>query len=165
MSKVQWLWLRLIPPTSVVGSDTCNSQIPLVFSHEKYFLISSLLLEGFRRYHYFFMAVSFYGLIYTPRTSLDQHSNRPTLSRCFSKRWAVSILCRRCSSSMTRSVSRAWCGRNSLTRWWMWMNNRLRSSTLAVRWGESGHRTSRSSKSRKLTNSEWFSLRNSRFLS
>jgi len=39
------------------------------------------------------------------------------------------------------------------------------SSTFSARLGESGHWISRSSKSRKLTNNEWLSLRNSRRLS
>lgn len=85
-----------------------------------------------------------------------------TLSKCFWKRWAVSILCLRWSSIITLRVSLAWCGRNSLRRWWIWMNKRLRSSTFSARRGESGHWTSKSSKSRKLTSKEWFNFRSSR---
>lgn len=107
------------------------------------------------------MDIQYDGSTEVPRYSLK----RLTLSKCFWKRTAVSMRCRLCISIITRSVSRAWCGRNSLSRWWMWINSKLKSSTFSARFGESGHRTRRSRRSRKLTSSEWFSFRSSRRLS
>lgn len=88
-----------------------------------------------------------------------------TLSICFCSLIVVSFLCLRCKSNMTRTVSRAWWGRNSFNKWCMCIKSRLMSSTFSARLGESGHWINRSSKSRKLTNNEWLSFRNSRRLS
>ena len=71
----------------------------------------------------------------------------------------------RCTISITRSVSRAWCGRNSLMRWCMWMNSRFMSSIFSSLFGDSGHFIRISIRSRKFTNTEWFNFLSSFFLS
>ena len=85
-----------------------------------------------------------------------------TCSRCLRKRSAVSSRCRFCTSIITRSVSRAWCGRNSLMRWWIWMKRRVRSSIFSVRFAESGSLINMSRRSRKLMTIEWLSFLSSR---
>lgn len=77
----------------------------------------------------------------------------------------VSTLWRFCNSIITLNVSLAWCGLNSLSRWWMWINKRLRSSTFSALLGESGQCTKRSNRSKKFTSREWFSFFNSLRLS
>lgn len=77
----------------------------------------------------------------------------------------ASKVCLRCISIMTLSVSRAWCGLNSFKRWWIWMNNKLRSSTFSALLGESGDWTNKSIRSKKFTRSEWFNFLNSRLRS
>ena len=56
--------------------------------------------------------------------------------------------------NITLSVSRAWCGLNSLMRWCMWMNNKLISSIFSSLFGDSGHLIKMSMMSKKFTNTE-----------
>lgn len=84
-----------------------------------------------------------------------------TFSKCFWKRMAVSIRVRFCTSISTRSVSRAWCGRNSFSKWCMCTNNKLKSSIFSMRFGLSGYLISKSIKSKKFANNEWFNFFNS----
>ena len=88
-----------------------------------------------------------------------------TSSEDFSKcRWnlsAISSLCLFCCSSITRRVSLAWWGRNSLTKWCMWMNSNVKSSILAALASDSGFLMMMSTKSRKLAVMEWFNFFNS----
>lgn len=83
----------------------------------------------------------------------------------FSHLFAVSFRCLFCNSSMTRSVSLAWCGRYSFNKWWIWTNNKVKSSIFSVRRGDSGILIRISIRSKKLTSKEWLSFFNSFFRS
>lgn len=85
-------------------------------------------------------------------------TNSHALSKCLLKRSAISNLCRFCCSSMTLRVSLAWCGRNSLTKWCMWMKSKVRSSIFVALASDSGFRMQMSTKSRKLAVIEWFNF-------
>jgi hypothetical protein len=77
----------------------------------------------------------------------------------------VSIRWRFCSSNITRKVSLAWCGRYSLSKWWMCTKRSVKSSIFSVRFGDSGDETRMSMRSRKFTSTEWFNFFNSFFRS
>ena len=85
-------------------------------------------------------------------------TNSTDFSKCLLKRSAISKRCLFCCSSITLRVSLAWWGRNSLTKWCMWMNSKVRSSILVALASDSGLRMQISTKSRKLAVIEWLSF-------